>query len=227
MSSLSSEVYSMAPLQLGAVGGARPADGKLWIVPRIAIGIGAVIAAIAGLGWASSVPVSVSVLFLGVFLVAHGTYDVYYKPNVRLDRTVKRWLERHYWTVNPESNVPADKFYFAIWARDPSDRRIMISREKATKGILGFAAPIDLDDDTVRKLGDRLSAVEQQKIYEELHILLASMHLGYNSEILTNMAVEHALPIDERLSEHTVDLKAKEVVDGVIAARSTVRKAVL
>ena len=102
----------------------------------------------------------------------------------------------------------------------------MISREKATKGILGFAAPIDLDDDTIRKVGDKLSPVEQKKIYEELHVLLASMHLGYNSEIMTNMAVEHSLPIDEHLSEHTVDMKAKEVVDGIIAARSSVRRAV-
>ena len=166
-------------------------------------------------------------LALGVLLLGHGTYDVYYKPSVRLDRTIKRWLERHYWTVNPESDVPSDKFYFAIWARDQADRRIMISREKDSKGILGFAAPIDLDDDTIRKIGEKLSPVEQQQIYEELHILLASMHLGYNSEIFTNMAVEHALPIDDHLTEHMVDLKAKEVVDGVIVARSMVRRAVL
>ena len=69
--------------------------------------------------------------------------------------------------------------------------------------------------------------MEQQKLYEQLHVLLASMHLAYKSEILTNMVVQHALPVDERLSEHMVDLKAKEVIDGVIAARSTIRRAVI
>jgi hypothetical protein len=30
------------------------------------------------------------------------------------------------------------------------------------------------------------------------------MHLGYNTGVFTNMAVQHALPIDEHLSEHAV-----------------------
>ena len=71
-------------------------------MPRIAIGIGAVIAAIAGLGWASSVPVSVSVLILGVFLLAHGAYDVYYKPNVRLDKTLSKMARAALLVGQPE-----------------------------------------------------------------------------------------------------------------------------
>ena len=170
---------------------------------------------------------NVSLLILGILLIAHGTYDVYYKPNVRLDMALTRWLERHYWTVTPERDAPGDKFYFAIWARDEAKRRVLISREREVNGILGFTAPIELDSDTVRGIGDKLSAIQQQKLYEELHVLLASMHLGYNTEIFTNMEVQHALPIDEHLSEHAVDLKAKEVVDGVIAVKSMIRKAVI
>ncbi len=109
-------------------------------MPRIGIGAGAVIAAIAGLGWTSSAPVNVSLLILGIFLIAHGTYHVYYKPNVRLDKALTKWLERHYWTVTPERDAPGDKFYFAIWARDEAKRRVMISREKPVKGLLAFSA---------------------------------------------------------------------------------------
>ena len=194
---------------------------------RIEIGIGAVIAAIAGLGWASSAPVNVALLILGIFLILHGAYHVYYKPNFRLDRALTRWLERRYWKVTPEQNAPGDKFYFAIWAQDEAKRRVMISREKSAKGVLGFTAPIELDANTVRGIGTQLSSIQQQQLYEELHVLLASMHLGYNTEVWTNLAVQHSLPIDEHLSEHAVDLKAKEVVDGLIAARSMIRKAVM
>ena len=171
--------------------------------------------------------VNVALLILGIFLIGYGAYDVYYKPNVRLDKTLARWLERHYWMVTPEQNAPGEKFYFAIWAQDGAKRRVMISREKLTKGSLGFAAPIELDSDTVRRIGAKLSKDQQQQLYEELHILLASMQLGYNTEVFTKMAVEHSLPIDEHLSERAVDLKAKEVVNGVIAARSMIRKAVI
>ena len=211
------------PLSSGGVG---PRDDRLRIVPRIEIGVGAVIAAVAGLGWASFAPVNVSLLILGIFLIAHGTYDVYYKPNVRLDKTLTRWLERRYWRVTPEQNAPGDKFYFAIWAEDEAKRRVMISREKLAKGILAFTAAIELDSATVRGIGTKLSTSHQQQLYEELHVLLDSMHLGYNTGVFTNMAVQHALRIDEHLSEHAVDLKATEVVDGVAAARSMIRKAV-
>ena len=122
-------------------------------MPRIGIGIGAVIAAIAGLGWASSAPANVSLLILGILLVVYGTYDVYYKPNVRLDKTITRWLERHYWTVTAEPDGPSDKFYFAIWARDEANRSVRISREKPDNRTLAFTAPIDLDEDTVREVG--------------------------------------------------------------------------
>lgn len=103
----------------------------------------------------------------------------------------------------------------------------MIGRDREQKGILAFTAPIELDSDTVRGIGEKLSAIQQQKLYEELHVLLASMHLGYDTGVFTNMAVQHALPIDEHLSEHAVDLKAKEVVDGVIAVKSMIRRAVI
>ena len=208
-------------------GRVRLSNDRLRIVPRIGIGIGAVIAAVAGLGWASSAPVNVSLLILGIFLIAHGAYDVYYKPNVRLDKTITRWLKRHYWSVTPEQNATGDKFYFAVWAQDEANRRVMISREKEAKGILAFTAPIELDTDTVRAIGTKLSTTQQQQLYEELHVLLASMHLGYNTGGFTKMAVQHALPIDEHLAEHAVDLKAKEVVDGIVAARSMIRKAVI
>lgn len=87
-------------------------------MPRIGIGAGAVIAAIAGLGWTSSAPINVFLLILGIFLIAHGAYHVYYKPNVSLDKTIKRWLERRYWNVTPDQNAPSEKFYFIVWAQD-------------------------------------------------------------------------------------------------------------
>ena len=195
-------------------------------MPRIGIGAGAVIAAIAGFGWTSSAPINGFLLILGIFLIAQGAYDQYYKPNVSLDRTIKRWLERHYWNVTPEQNAPSEKFYFAVWAQDPANRRVMITRDREMKGILAFTAPIVLDAATVGAIDTKLSATQQQQLREQLHVLLASMHLGYDAGVLTNMAVQHRLPIDEHLSEHTLDLKAKDVIDGVIAARSMIRIAV-
>jgi hypothetical protein len=200
---------------------------RLHGVPRIEIGIGAVIAAIAGLGWGGFAPVNISLFIFGFALVVHGAYDVYYKPNARLDETLTRWLERHYWTVTRAENVSGDKFYFAIWAQDEAKRRVMISREKSVKGLIAFTAPIELDKETVSAIGSKLSAAQQQQLYEDLHVLLASMHLGYNTAVLTNMTVQHALPINEHLSENEVDLKAKEVADGIAAARSMIRRALI
>lgn len=194
-------------------------------MPRIEIGVGAVIAAIAGLGFASYEAVSIALLLFGVALILQGVYQVYYRPNFRLDKRIKKWLERHYWTVT-ESSAPKDKFYFAVWAQDEAKRRVMISREKEMSRLLSFTAPIDLDSGVIQTIGTKLSTAEQQKLYQQLHLLLASMHLGYRTQIFTNMAVQHALPIDDSLSEHAVDLKAKEVVDGVIAARSMIEHSV-
>ncbi len=193
---------------------------------RIAIGIGAIIAAVAGLGWGSSIPVSLGLLGLGGVLIANGGYEVYAKPNVCLDRTLKRWLERHDWTVTP-ADVPRDKFHFAVWAEDLSHRKVLISREKQVKSILAFSAPIELDSATVTAIGQNLSGPQQQRLNKELHVALASMHLGYSAGDLRNMAVQHALPIDDQLAEHAVDFKAKEVADGVIVARELCRKAII
>ena len=196
-------------------------------MPRIGIGAGAVIAAIAGLGWTSSDPINGFLLILGIFLIAHGAYDVYYRPNVGLDKTIERWLERHYWKVSPDQNAPSEKFYFAVWVEDEARRRVMVSRDKEQKGILAFTAPIKLDDATVRAIDTKLSTIQQQQLREQLQVVLASMHLGFSTGALTKMWVQHSLPLDEHLAEHAVDLKAKEVADGVIAARSIIRIAVM
>ncbi len=43
---------------------------------------------------------------------------------------------------------------------------------------------------------------------------------------LNKLAVQHALPLNSQLSEHVVDLKAKEVINAVIGVRSLIRKAI-
>ena len=44
---------------------------------------------------------------------------------------------------------------------------------------------------------------------------------------LNELVVQHALPLDKQLSEHLVDLKAKEVINAVIGVRSLLRKAII
>jgi hypothetical protein len=195
-------------------------------LPKVEIGIGAVIAAIAGLGWGSYAPVNVALLILGAVLVCQGTYTVYYRPNVRLDRTVKRWLERRYWRVSEDSDVPLDQFHFGFWVEDTGKRRVFVCREKEQRRILAFTAPVGLDVDTIDAIAKNFSTPDQQRLYEEVGLLLSTMHLGYISRDFRKITVQHGLPIDEELSEHSVDLKAKEVADGVIAVRCMIRKSV-
>jgi hypothetical protein len=196
-------------------------------MPRIEIGIGAIVAGAAGLGLGKYDVFQIVLLILGSLLIAHGAYDVYFKPNILLDKTVARWLSRHYWRVRIDIAATPANSYFAFWVQDDGGRRVMVSRERDVKNTLAFTAPIDLDPKVLALISAKLSTVEQQRLYEDIHVLLASMHLGYASSTFSRITIQHALPIDEQLSEQAVDLKAKEVANGVIAARSIITRAVL
>lgn len=196
---------------------------------RIGVGLTAFVAGVAGLGFASSVPLNLALLAIGVLLVIQGVYLSYYLPNVHLDKTLKRWLQRHYFHAIDDRMPSAqpDAFHFALWMSDEAGRKVMISREREAKGVLGFTAPVELDEETVRGIATKLSATQQQRLYEELHVLLATMNLAFRSRKFTSITVQGMLPVDDQVTEHTVSLKAVEVVNGVIAARSVIRKAVL
>ena len=191
---------------------------------KIEIGIGAVIASAAGFAGASDV-LNFLLLGFGVGLVLHGGYYVYIQPNFWLDKTLRRWLERRYWKVSAEE-VDKGTFYFALWAEDDAGRKILVSRGRQQSRLLAFTANVALDQAIVHGIRTRLTPDEQQRLYQDLQVLLASMQLGYRIGDFTTIAVQDALPLDEQLSEHGVDLKAKAVSNGYAAARSLIGKAV-
>jgi hypothetical protein len=191
---------------------------------RLEIGIGAIVAGLASM-FADSEALNVALLILGALLVIHGAYQVYVLPNLWLDKTLSRWLRRRNFRVE-SLKVDKKDFYFGVRASDDVGRSVLISREKNAKGILAFSAKVQLSQDTISRLS-RLRADVQQGLYLDIHILLASMQLSYDTTDFLHLAVQTAIPIDENLTEHSVDVTAKAVTLGYAATRSLIQKAVL
>jgi len=195
-------------------------------VSKVEIGAGFLAAAIAAFISPGSDLLNIVLLTVGVVLLLLGGYDVYFKPNFWLDNTLKRWLKRRHWKIIDE-NFPKDTFYFGFWIEEAEhQRKIFVSRSKVDKGILAFSAQLSLDAPTLASIAN-LSPTENRRLHEELQILLASMLLGYIAADFAKAGIQHGLPIDDSLTEHEVDLKAKQISLSVAAARSLIRKTVL
>jgi hypothetical protein len=196
-------------------------------MPIIAIGVGVVMAALAGFGLLESLPANIVLVIIGIILILYGSYEVFFKPRAFLQKRLEKWLLRRNWNIRIEKNP---QFYFIIWAEDDSHREVMISRDKKDKGILAFTALIhkDKDKDLLSRL-DRLADSQKGQLLEDIRIFFTSKDMGYGGAWwpLNKLSVQHALPLDYKLSEHLVDLKAKEVINAVIGVRSLIRKAVI
>ena len=181
--------------------------------------------ALAGFGLLGNLPANIVLIIIGISLILHGSYEVFFKPRAFLQKRLVKWLSRRNWKIRIERNP---KFYFIIWAEDDSHREVMISRDKKDKGILAFTALIHKDKSLLSKL-DRLTVTQRNQLLEDIRVFFATKDMGYVGAWwpLNKLSVQHALPLDYQLSEHLVDLKAKEVVNAVIGVRSLIRKALL
>ncbi len=196
---------------------------------KIEIGAGFAVTALAGFGLLDSLPTNVVLAVIGVTLILHGSYEIFFKPRMFLQKRLTKWLLTRNWKIRADKNP---NFNFIIWAKDNANREVMVSRDKKDKGIIAFTALIHEDSpkdrDLLTKL-DQLGANQRNRFVEDIKVFLASKDMGYEGALwpLNKLAVQHALSLDSQLSEHIVDLKAKEVINAVIVVRSLIRKAII
>ncbi len=192
---------------------------------KIEIGAGFVVSALGGSGILQSLPASVALLGIGILLMSHGCYEIFFKPRMFLRKRLVKWLLNRNWKVRLEKHAD---FYFIIWAEDDSGREVMIGRTRNDKGILAFTALIHQDNKLLSPL-DRLEANLRRQLIEDIKAFLAGKDMAYKGPFwpMNKLAVKHALPLDSQLTEHVIDLKAKEVVNAVIGVHSLIRKSII
>jgi hypothetical protein len=193
---------------------------------KIEIGVGFVVAALAGFGLLQNIPTSIVLTIIGIGLIFHGSYEVFFKPHMFLERRLKRWLEVRHWSIRIEKD---QHFYFVIWAEDESHRKIAISRHRNDKGVLAFTALVNQTGKTWEPKLDVLTGKQRTQLIEDIRVFFASKDMGYDGADwpFDKLTVQSALPLDSQLSEHLVDLKAKEVVNAIIGVRSLIRRAIV
>lgn len=189
----------------------------------IGIGVGLVTAGLSSFGLIENRAASTILIVVAVFLICHGAYEMWGKPRIFLERRIKRWLLKSNWSVAIEEKP---EFYFIVWAKDDSNRELVISREKRNKWVLAFTAVVRREKDWDLKLAG-LPDTEQYQLMEDIKLFLASKDMGYDGVRwpLEKVAVQSGLVLDHNLCGYLVDLKAKSVINGVIGIRSLVRKA--
>ena len=182
------------------------------------------IAALGGFGLLQSIPISTVLAIIGLVLVAHGSYEVFFKPNFFLKWRITKWLKGRDWAVTTDKNP---QFYFIIWAEDSDQRKIAITRSKDHKNILTFNTRIRQGENWETKLSG-LTTSQRARLIEEMKIFFASKNLSYDGAVwpFDKLAAQTALPLDSNLSAHLVDVKAKEIIFAIIGVRSIVRKAI-
>jgi len=192
---------------------------------KIEIGAGFAVTALAGFGLLGSLPANIILMVIGIVLLFHGGYEVFFKPRILLQKRLMKWLLTRNWKIRIEKHP---NFYFIIWAEDDSHREVMISRPKEDSGIIAFTALVYREEKLFSKL-EKLGAVPQNQLVEDIRAFLAGKDMGYGgaSWPLNKLSVQHSLPLDSQLSEHLVDLKAKEVINTVIGVCSLTRKAII
>lgn len=190
----------------------------------IGIGVGLVIAGLSSFGLIQNKPASTVLIVIAVFLICNGVYEMWGRQRIFLERRIKRWLRKGNWSVVVEGKAG---FYLVIWAKDDSDRELMISREKGNKGVLAFTAVVPRKEDWNLKLAG-LADSKKHKLVEDIKVFLAIKDMGYDGVRwpLEKVTVQDGLILDHNISGYLVDLKAKRVINAVIGIRSLVRKAI-
>lgn len=195
-------------------------------MPKIEIGAGFVLAALAGVGLQGSLSVTVILFICGIFLILHGGYEEYVKPRFRVDSRLSDWLQRRDWSVSIDSERA---FNFVLWAQDESGRKVAITRiRRARNDVLAFTAKVGLDPAWLPKL-EAMAQPDRAKLIEDIRILFAAKRIGFNfPEPIwpPNVTIQTGLPLDNHLSQHLVDTTAKDMTHTMIGVRSLIRRAI-
>lgn len=136
------------------------------------------------------------------------------------------WLVTRHWVL--ETNT-SPSLHFGWWATDPDARyQMLISRDKVDSGILAFTAKVPLEANWLEPL-NAMGKSAQQILIQEMGVFIAAMQMGFDGLEwpLLNLAVQSALPINNNLSEHDVDVRAKAMIHAIQGARSIIPKAII
>ena len=191
---------------------------------KVEIGLGFIVTALAGFNLLNSIPANIVLVVIGIALVLHGGYEVIFKPRYFLQKRIVKWLLRRNWKVKTDQHP---NFYLIINAEDDSHREISITRDKKDNGILAFTIGNLVHPSWISGL-NKLSKRERALLLEDIKILFTNKDMAYETVKwpLDKLAIQHALPLDQNLSEHLVDLEAKSVINTGIGVRSLIRKAI-
>lgn len=192
---------------------------------KVEIGAGFTVTALAGFGLLDNLIAMIILVCIGITLIFHGSYEVFFKPRMFLQRRITKWLLKRNWNVKLGKHPD---FQFVIFAEDDSGREVQIGRTKNDNGVLAFTVLIHKDNKLLSQL-DKLEANQRSQLLEEIKAFLAGKDMAYDGAHwpMNKLATQHALPLDSQLSEHLIDLKAKEVVNAGIGVRSLIRKTII
>jgi hypothetical protein len=190
----------------------------------IGIGVGLVTVGLSSFGLIQNRLASTILVVIAAFLIFTGAYEMWGKQHIFVRRRIKRWLMKANWSVEIEENPES---YFMIWAKDHSNRKLLISRHKGNKALLVFTALVARDEGWDLKLAG-LNDRQKYQLMEDIKVFLAVKNVGYDEVRwpLEKVTVQDGLLLDNNISGYAVDVKAKSIINAVIGVRSIVRKAI-
>lgn len=201
-------------------------------MPRIEIGAGLVLAALAPLGILGYIPVAAMLLLFGIFLILHGSYEEFIKPHFHVEHRLKDWFLRRDWSVQM-GQTPSLTFRLNLTSAS-SGYQVTVIREKRTHNdFISFTGLVPLHPDWIDTLED-FTPREREVLYSDIRIYLTGKDLSYecvqspDGKIIwpLHVVVQTAIPQDHTLSQHSVDITAKSVELSMIGVRDVIRKAV-
>jgi len=172
---------------------------------------------------------------IGAILFSHGVYDDFIKPRFRVEHRLNDWLQRRGWSVRIER---LQQFNFALHLTESdTGKQVYVTRDKRTRDdLLAFTARVGLDPRWLPSLV-AMSENQRTELIQEIVIFLAAKDVSLvlndprqpDSPISwpPDVKVQVALPQDHTLSQHSVDMAAKQVVLSMLGVRAIIRKAVI
>ncbi len=164
---------------------------------------------------------------IGILLMSHGFYELFFKPKVFLKSLLKKWLFNRNWKIIPEiTRIKYPEYVFNIAVENAQNYRLAITKSKINSGVLLFhtTIPEDVDRDSRLSL---FTSQQQDHLLEDIRLFLAGkdMPFGGIKWPLNEVYIEAVLPIDSHVSEQLVDDKCKQVVFAIVGINTLIRKA--
>jgi hypothetical protein len=202
------------------------------IMSRIEMGVGIMLAAGAALGFLNSVWMAVALLTVGVTLFAHGAYDEFVKPRVRVEHRLKDWFLRRDWGVEMEQ-TPSLTYRLNLRSGSSGYPVIVIREKRIHRDFISFTGLVPLHPDWIKTLND-FTPKEREALYSDVRIYLTGKNMSFELPTLPDggiiwpplVCVQTAIPQDHTLSQHSSDIAAKSVELSMIGVRDVIRKAV-